>query len=137
MLLSSGWQVEAEFSPWKLGLSDEAVHKLIDIVGPRYKASKKVVKLVAREMATSDLNRDRVLQQVPRLPLPPAHTHTPLACAVFARLSFSLSPSGSVASRVLVSKTRVFVSIYQPTYSSQHPSIGSSLSASEAAHFDM
>ena len=26
-------QVEAEFSPWELGLSEEAVHKLILIVG--------------------------------------------------------------------------------------------------------
>jgi hypothetical protein len=26
-------QVEAEFSPWELGLSEEAVHKLIQIVG--------------------------------------------------------------------------------------------------------
>ena len=26
-------QVEAEFSPWELGLSEEAVHTLIQIVG--------------------------------------------------------------------------------------------------------
>ena len=62
-----GRKVEAEFSPWALGLSEDKVHKLIDIVGPRYKPSKRTVKLVAREMPTSDLNRERVLRQVAQL----------------------------------------------------------------------
>ena len=56
-------QVEAEFSPWELGLSEEAVHKLIQIVGPRYKPASKSVKIVAREASTSEHNRARVLQQ--------------------------------------------------------------------------
>jgi hypothetical protein len=37
--------VEAEFSPWQLGLNTDAVRKLIEIVGPRYEANKKVVRL--------------------------------------------------------------------------------------------
>lgn len=42
---SSNPKVEAEFSPWQLGLSKEAVHKLIEIVGPRYAAKRKIVRL--------------------------------------------------------------------------------------------
>jgi hypothetical protein len=60
-------QVEAEFSPWELGLSEEAVHKLIQIVGPRYKPASKSVKIVAREASSSEHNRTRVLKQA-RLP---------------------------------------------------------------------
>lgn len=59
--------MEAEFSPWKLGLSEDKVHKLIEIVGSRYMPNKKLVKLVAREMPSSDQNRERVLRQVAQL----------------------------------------------------------------------
>lgn len=62
-----GVQVEAEFSPWKLGLSEDKVQKLIEIVGSRYTPGKKLVKLVAREMPSSDQNRERVLRQVAQL----------------------------------------------------------------------
>eukprot|EP00960_Hanusia_phi_P075147 768379-Hanusia_phi.AAC.4 len=57
-------KVIAEVYPWKLGVSEAAVNKMIEMVGPRYNAKKKMIKITATERPNREMNSERIKWQV-------------------------------------------------------------------------
>ncbi|EKX45620.1 hypothetical protein GUITHDRAFT_108496 [Guillardia theta CCMP2712] len=60
-------KVIAEIFPFKLGLSDAAVKKLIEMAGPRYNPKKKMIKITATERPNREMNTERIKWQVSQL----------------------------------------------------------------------